>query len=579
MHADHPPVLSLNAVRVLENRYLLKDKTGNVCETPAQLFRRVARAIGAAERHWGSEERCNYWEHRFLALMNSLKFLPNSPTLMSSGTPEGQLSACFVLPVDDRIEATSATLKLATLIQQGGGGTGYNFSRLRAQRVESHTLEATDGPVSVMKLFDTNTEHVRQTGKRRGANMGILNIDHPDIEEFISSKLRPGDIRNFNISIGISDRFMETLIRNGTWNLIHPETRHVARIVQATALWNAIIQNAWRSGDPGLIFMDRIKEHNPTPALGSIEATNPCGEVPLLPYESCNLGSLNLSKFVLSNSHRIPEIDWSGLSKSVSTAVRFLDNVIEVNHYASPKIKAIVQGNRKVGLGVMGWAEMLCLLDIPYASGDAVTLGEKIMSFIEEKSMVSSQSLARERGTFNNWSKSVYFPDRALRNATRTSIAPTGTLSIIADTSASIEPFFALAYKRSHVLQHETLNEINRCLIRYCKHHGLNLTDIMRSISRTGWLEEVDSIPTEVKERFRTALQIAPSWHLRHQQAFQKHTDNAVSKTVNLPRQSMPTDVNFIFKTAWEMGLKGITVYRLGSREDQVLTPGTDGSF
>jgi ribonucleoside-diphosphate reductase alpha chain len=430
------------------------------------------------------------------------------------------------------------------------------------------------GPVSFMKIFDAATEHIKQGGKRRGANMGILNIDHPDIEEFINCKRSEGNIRNFNISVGITDAIMETLNRDGAWNLIHPDSHRTVRSVSAKTLWNSIVDSAWHGGDPGLIFLGTINRSNPTPQLGTIEATNPCGEVPLLPYESCNLGSINLSKFILSSYKTGPTIDWNTLEKNISIAIRFLDNVIDVNRYLSTEIRDIVQGNRKVGLGIMGWAETLSLLEIPYQSENAIQLAEEVMKFVSEKSRDASVLLAKEKGTFKNWEQSIYYPNTPIRNATRTSIAPTGTISIIADTSPSIEPFFALAYQRKHVLQNETLEETNKSLLHYLETHNLDKGEIITAITQTGTLEQSAGIPEPVKDIFKTALEIRPSWHLRHQAAFQKYTDNAVSKTVNLPQNSTPSDVSDIYQNAWRQGLKGITIFRNNSRKSQVMEKG-----
>lgn len=570
----NPIQLSDNAIKVLESRYLRKDERGNVSETPDQMFQRVAKAISRAELAWGKPEQAEKWEKNFFEIMHSLYFLPNSPTLMNAGIEYGQLSACFVLPVEDHLMDIFATLKLSALIQQSGGGTGFNFSHLRPKNdFLNHTQGTASGPVSFMKIFDAATEHVKQGGKRRGANMGILNIDHPDIEEFISCKREEGNLRNFNISIGMTDAFMQILDRDGYWQLVHPNSHKVVKTIKANALWKSVIDNTWLSGDPGLIFLDTINASNPTPSLGKIEATNPCGEVPLLPYESCNLGALNLSKFINRDKHR-SSIAWSAFQQTIAAATRFLDNVIEINHYHSPQIKKIVQGNRKIGLGVMGWAEALAKLEIPYESDNALKLAGEIMKFIAKKSRDASIALAHERGTFKNWERSIYYPHTPIRNATRTSIAPTGTISIIADTSPSIEPFFALAYQRKHVLQDETLQEMNKVLLRYLVNHNIEKGNIITAITQTGTLENVNEVTDPVKDIFKTALEIHPSWHLKHQAAFQKYTDNAVSKTVNLPQHSTPSDISSIYKRAWKEKLKGITIFRNNSRKTQVIEQG-----
>ena len=572
---DHMTQLSDNAIRVLQSRYLKRGDHGKPGETPQQLFQRVAKTVAQAELRWSKADQALKWERSFFETMDQLLFLPNSPTLMNAGTPSNQLSACFVLPVEDHLEDIFSTLKLAALIQQSGGGTGFNFSHLRPKDdVLNRTQGTASGPVSFMKIFDAATEHVKQGGKRRGANMGILNIDHPDIEEFINCKRAEGELKNFNISIGISDAFMQAIEHEKDWQLIHPNSHQTVRTINAKNLWNRIVDSAWTSGDPGLIFLDTINSANPTPELGRIESTNPCGEVPLLPYESCNLGSINLSKFILDENKSGIYLDWLHLEQIINIAVRFLDDVIEVNHYLSPEIEEIVQGNRKIGLGVMGWAETLSILEIPYESEEAVQLAERVMKFVADKSLESSMMLAKERGTFRNWKKSVYYPDTPLRNATRTSIAPTGTISIIADTSSSIEPFFALAYQRKHVLQDETLEEINKSLLRFITIHKLEKSEIIKAIKETGTLAKISTLRREVKNIFKTALEIQSSWHLKHQAAFQKYTDNAVSKTINLPQESTAEDIDLIYRQAWKQKLKGITIFRNNSREKQVMQQG-----
>ncbi|CAN5187027.1 adenosylcobalamin-dependent ribonucleoside-diphosphate reductase [soil metagenome] len=566
--------LSANALQILESRYLQSDENGRVCESPDQMFLRVAKAVAKAEIKWSTQKNLHYWEEKFFNVMSQLLFLPNSPTLMNAGTALNQLSACFVLPVEDHLEDIFNTLKLAALIQQSGGGTGFNFSHLRPKNDRmSSTGGTASGPVSFMKIFDTATEHVKQGGKRRGANMGILNIDHPDIEEFISIKKEAGSLRNFNISVGVSEAFMLALQSNRYWKLKHPTSHKTIKTVKAKKLWDHIIENAWKSGDPGLIFFDTINASNPTP-LFKIEATNPCGEVPLLSYESCNLGSINISKFINYKSNAKAYLNWTELEEIVAVAIRFLDNVIEVNRYLTPEIKEIALGNRKTGLGVMGWAEALSMLEIPYSSDKAVKLAKQLMKFISEKSFETSKGLAIERGSFKNWKKSIYYPRIPVRNATRTSIAPTGTISIIADTSSSIEPFFALAFQRRHVLQGETMQEINKALLKYLETHGIKSKEIISLIEQTGTLENDTSLPDHIKTIFKTALEIYPTWHLKHQIAFQKFTDNAVSKTINLPQWSTIEDIDLIYQKAWKEKLKGITIFRNNSKESQVLHPG-----
>lgn len=563
-------LLSENALKVLESRYLKRDPEGRIVETPSEMFLRVAGSVARAELLWGSAATEEAWKEKFFRALTKLHFLPNSPTLMNAGLPFPQLSACFVLPVEDHLKDIFSTLKLAALVQKSGGGTGFNFSHLRPKNdLMLHTQGQASGPVAFMKVFDTATSHIRQGGRRRGANMGILNIDHPDIEEFICCKHREDEFSNFNISIGIYDHFMNTLHVDGDWPLIHPRTGAITKVVKAKYLWDLIIQNAWSGGDPGLIFLDTINQFNPTPSLGTIEATNPCGEVPLLPYEACNLGSVNISAFI---KHK--QIDWPALEQTVMLAIRFLDNVIEVSEFPSLKITNMVKGNRKTGLGVMGWAEALSKLGIPYDSDRAVETGRSLMRFIAEKSMVASYMLARERGPFINWQKHARNQNIPVRNATRTSIAPTGTISILANTSSSIEPYFALAYRRQHILEGDTLYETNNTLLDHLKQKHTNPAGVISYIEKTGTLRGMKDIPSSVKALFRTASEIHPSWHLKHQKAFQEFTDNAVSKTVNLAQQTKPEDVHKIYLSAWKMKLKGVTIFRINSRKKQVLDAG-----
>lgn len=565
--------LNANALRVLESRYLLKNSDGSIVETPEQLFKRVAHHIANAEHLLNNSEQQLYWEKEFFAVMSRLEFLPNSPTLMNAGLPLNQLSACFVLPVEDSIADIFTTLKNTALIQQSGGGTGFNFSALRhnGDFINSSHGYST-GPISFMKIFDAATDNIKQGGKRRGANMGILNIDHPDIEEFIELKNVEGVLSNFNISVGITDAFMIAVEKNADWELKHPISRKSIKSIPARALWNKIISNAWLTGDPGLIFLDTINESNPTPKIGAITCTNPCGEVPLLSYEACNLGSIDVAKFYDEKKNKI---DYERLEKCITTAIRFLDNVIEVNNYVIPEIKTMVKGNRKIGLGIMGWAELLIKLETPYASEKAVKLGEELMAFINEKSFDASQKLAEERGVFKNWDNSIYNGQAKIRNATRTSIAPTGTISIIAGTSSSIEPLFALAIHRENVLNNETLTEINEACLSYLKRKNLLTDEIVSEIKKSGSIQN-SGLPNEIKELFKTSLEIEPYWHIQHQVAFQKHTDNAVSKTINLPGGATVADVENAYLTAWQNKAKGITIYRYGSKSQQVLHSGTE---
>ncbi|HSI74455.1 MAG TPA: adenosylcobalamin-dependent ribonucleoside-diphosphate reductase [Lunatimonas sp.] len=570
---DYMVKLADNALLVLKERYLLKGTNRTPDETPEEMFRRVATEVAEAERKWGGEKEVKNWSESFFEVMKSLAFLPNSPTLMNAGTESGQLSACFVLPVKDSIEDIFTTLKQAALIQQKGGGTGFNFSLLRPKGDPVYTSGGyASGPVSFMKIFDVATTHVKQGGKRRGANMGILNVNHPDIEEFIAAKREQNSLQNFNISVGITDSFMNAVYGNGTWNLVHPNTKKVVKTLDSKKLWYQIVENAWSHGDPGLIFLDTINSSNPTPYLGEMEATNPCGEVPLMPYESCNLGSINLSKLTVGRS-----VDWRKLEKTINVAIRFLDDVIEVNQYPDPEIRKKTLENRKIGLGVMGWAEMLVKLGIPYDTEEAVKLASRLMQFIQEKSKATSKALALKRGTFPNWDKSIYSPHHPLRHATCTSIAPTGTISIIADTSSSIEPLFALAYQRMHVLNDDTLTTVNGLFLDYLYEHHHNVNAVLERVFEQGTCGGITSLPAHIRSLFKTALEITPEWHLKHQVAYQQYVDNSVSKTVNLPESASQNDVDWLYKMAWERKAKGISVFRNKPNNKKVLNIGVTG--
>jgi ribonucleoside-diphosphate reductase alpha chain len=557
--------LTANAQQLLSARYFLKDAQGKVLENPQQLFKRVAKHVAGAEARQNGE-----WGDKFYRVMANLLFLPNSPTLMNAGLPNGQLSACFVLPVEDSLVSIFTTLKDTAMIHQSGGGTGYNFSKLRphGDRIAS-SGGVSSGPMAFIKIYDTATEHVRQGGKRRGANMGILNANHPDIEEFILAKSEGTKLQNFNLSVGITDDFMEAVQVNGSWPLINPRTKTIAKTIKAKNIWNLIVSQTWKTGDPGLIFLNTINKHNPIPKR-KIQSTNPCGEVPLFEYESCNLGSLNLSKMLISEND-VWKVDWDLLEETIEVAIRFLDNVISVNHYLLPKVETETKRNRKIGLGVMGWAEMLALLNIPYASDEAIELGERLMQFIKSKSYQTSQHLAEERGVFPSWTESIHYPDRLMRNATCNSIAPTGSISVIANTSYSIEPLYALAYKRVGILENQTQLEINPVFVYKMKMLGLWNDELKDEVLRTGTIQQLEIIPKEVKRVFETSLQIPWKYHLKHQRAFQKYTDNAVSKTVNLREDTDEETISEIYRTAWEFGLKGITIYRDGSKANQVL--------
>ncbi|WP_421811275.1 adenosylcobalamin-dependent ribonucleoside-diphosphate reductase [Flagellimonas sp.] len=558
--------LSENAKQLLEARYLLKNTEGKIIESPEELFGRVAKYVASVE----TKDR-KKWENKFYDLLANLHFLPNSPTLMNAGLPNGQLSACFVLPVEDSLDSIFTTLKDMAMIHQSGGGTGYNFSQLRPHGdIVSSSGGVSSGPMAFIKIYDTATEHVRQGGKRRGANMGILNVDHPDIEEFILSKSEGNILQNFNLSVGITDHFMQAVESGGDWKLINPRTKKVAEIIKASKLWDQIVSQAWATGDPGLIFLDTINKYNPVPEIGSIQSTNPCGEVPLFEYESCNLGSINLSKMIKLDGDRV-EVDWRILENTVSVAVRFLDNVISANHYLLPQIKHETTSNRKIGLGIMGWAEMLALLNISFASEEAVLLGEKLMEFVQEKSYEESAELVNERGEFPNWKKSIFYPNKPMRNATCNSIAPTGSISVIADTSYSIEPLFALAYKRVGILENQTQMEINPVFVSRMQELGLWTDEVKEKVLATGGIQQLKHIPKEVRSVFETSLEIPWEYHLQHQRAFQKYTDNAVSKTINLSKNTSKATISDIYMTAWKYGLKGITIYRDGSKANQVL--------
>ncbi|MEM0049596.1 MAG: vitamin B12-dependent ribonucleotide reductase [Candidatus Bathyarchaeia archaeon] len=562
--------LSLNAITVLERRYLLKDETGRTVETPSQMFRRVAKAIAKVDAIYERNADLGRIEEEFYRVMANLEWLPNSPTLMNAGTDIGQLSACFVLPVGDSIEEIFDALKYMALIHKSGGGTGFSFSRLRPKGdVVKSTMGVASGPVSFMKIFDAATDVIKQGGRRRGANMGILRVDHPDIIEFITAKEKEGVLTNFNISVAVTDEFMEAVENDKYYSLINPRNGAVVRRLKARDIFDLIATTAWKTGDPGLIFIDEINRKNPTPHVGMIESTNPCGEVPLLPYESCNLGSINLSKMVRDN-----EVDWEKLRQTVRIGVHFLDNVIDANKYPIPQIEAATKANRKIGLGVMGWAEMLIKLGIPYDSEEAIAMAEKVMSFISEEARKMSVELGEKRGSFPNFPGSVWekMGYKAMRNATVTSIAPTGTISIIAGTSSGIEPLFAVAFVRN--VMGTQLFEVNSLFEQIAKERGFYSMNLISRIARTGSVQGLSEIPPDIKELFKTALEIAPEWHVRMQAAFQKYVDNAVAKTINLPPDATVDDVRRIFMMAWKLKCKGITIYRYGSKSTQVLVIG-----
>jgi len=564
--------LGVNAISVLKRRYLLKDKNGEVVETPSQLFRRAARAVAAADKIYNPDADVSEAEEEFYQMMAGLEFLPNSPTLMNAGTDIGQLSACFVIPVPDSMRGIFTALRDMALIHQSGGGTGFSFSRLRPKGdLVKSTMGIASGPVSFMKIFDEATNTIKQGGRRRGANMGILRVDHPDILEFITAKTTPGVLDNFNISVAVMDAFMEAVQRGGEYNLINPRTGRPVKQLKAREVFDLIVATAWQTGDPGLVFLDTINKANPTPALGDIESTNPCGEVPLLPYESCNLGSINLAKMVDGSG-----VNFEKLRKVVRSAVHFLDNVIDVSRYPLREISKITRANRKIGLGVMGFADMLVRLGIPYNSEEALALGEQIMKFINDEAVKMSEELAARRGAFANFAGSLWDKNGAKqrRNAAVTSVAPTGTISIIAGTSSGIEPLFAIAFVRE-VMEGTRLLEVNSEFERIAAERGFYSRDLMMEIARRGSVQGMENVPSDVQKVFVTAMDISPEWHVRMQAAFQKHVDNAVAKTVNLPKDASPDDVRRVYLMAYELGCKGITVYRYGSKPEQVLYVGS----
>ena len=564
--------LSPNARKVLERRYLKKDEQGTPAETPEELFRRVAEAVAEADLLYDENADCEKVAHEFYTLMASLTFLPNSPTLMNAGRKLQQLSACFVLPIEDSMESIFQTVKDTALIHKSGGGTGFSFSQLRPKGDVVHSTDGkASGPVSFMRVIDTATDVVVQGGKRRGANMGILRVDHPDILEFITCKEDEGAFRNFNISVAATNEFMKALEDKEDIDLINPRTRDPVEKIKAEEIFNVIVEQAWKNGEPGLVFIDKINETQPTPQLGEIESTNPCGEQPLLPYESCNLGSINVAEMVILDEKTGGlQVDWEKLGNIVRTAIHFLDNVIDVNRVPLKKIERITKGNRKVGLGIMGFADLLVQLKVPYDSEEGLETAEAIMQFIQAQSKKASRDLAEKRGSFPNIEKSVY--STPMRNATTTTVAPTGSLSIIADCSSGIEPYYALAYIRKAV--DEDLPVVNSYLEEIAKREGFYSDEIMEEVAEKGTVQDNDRVPGHVQNLFKTALEIDYPWHVKMQAAFQKHTDNAVSKTINLPHSATREDVEGAFLLAYTLGCKGITVYRDRSRLEQVLMSG-----
>ncbi len=561
--------LTENAVKVLTGRYLLKDEAGNVVETPEQMFYRVAQSVAAAERNYGGD--VGYWTERFFNLMKDLKFLPNSPAMMNAGKTLGQLAACFVLPVEDSMDSIFNSLKGAAMILQSGGGTGFSFSHLRPKAdVVRSTGGIASGPVSFMRVFDTATEVIKQGGARRGANMGILSVDHPDILDFIRIKRTAGELENFNISVAVTDAFMKALQDGGEYELFNPRTKRVSGKLRAKDVFDEIVRSAWETGDPGVVFIDAINRSNPTPHIGRLESTNPCGEQPLLPYEACVLGSMNLNKYV-DNKTRSPKIKYEALSEDIATAVRFLDDTIDVNKYPLPAIEAMHKGNRKIGLGVMGWADLLIALGIPYDSQKSFLLAGEFMKFYRDRARQCSAELAGKRGVFPNFKGSVYDAPGmpAVRNATTTTIAPTGTLSIIAGCSSGIEPLFSLAYKR--LIMGTEMIEVDERFFETCREIGFYTEELRQKVIVQGALRGIPGVPVKIKRLFRTSHEIAYEDHIETQARFQEYTDNAVSKTINMPKSSKKEDVAKAYMLAYEKGCKGITIFRYGSRKKGTL--------
>jgi ribonucleoside-diphosphate reductase alpha chain len=565
--------LPLNTILVLERRYLKKDEKGQTIESTAQMFKRIARSLAKVEKKYAkTDSQIAKYERKFYQTLTKLEFIPNSPTIMNAGTMFKQLSACFVLPIEDSIESIFDTLKTAAIIHKTGGGTGFSFSRLRPrQDVVKTTGGVASGAISFAKIYDIATEVMKQGGRRRGANMGILRVDHPEIMDFIVAKEKEGVLRNFNLSVAATDKFMKAIEEDSDFALINPRNKHKVETLKARAIWNLLVMMAWKNGEPGIIFIDTINKHNPTPQQGLIEATNPCGEQPLLPYESCNLGSIDVSKFVTEGK----KVDWQRLKKIIRMTVRFLDNVIDANVYVSPKIETITKSNRKIGLGVMGFADLLIKMGLRYNSKEGLNAGETLMKFINTEARKTSIELGEEKGNFPNFQTSRWAEKyKAMRNATVTTIAPTGTISIIASCSQGIEPLFAIVYIREVAESlGRSLIEVNPLFESIALKEGFYSEELMKKIARRTSIQEVKEIPESVRRLFVVAHDISAEWHIQMQAAFQKHTDNAVSKTINFPNNATPDDIEKTYRLAYKLGCKGVTVYRHGSREKQVLRP------
>jgi len=569
---DQIDFLTENARIVLERRYLKKDASGKICESPEHMFRRVAAHIAKAEKNYDKNADIQRIEDQFYRLMAEFRFLPNSPTLMNAGRSLGQLAACFVLPVDDSIDGIFEAVKNAAIIHKSGGGTGFSFSRLRPENSKvGSTGGVASGPVSFMKIFNTATEQIKQGGTRRGANMAVLRVDHPDIMTFISCKSNKRELNNFNISVGVTDQFMDAVVQKGDYDLIDPSSGKMVGRLSAEAVYDELVKQAWETGDPGIIFLDEINRVNTLPDIGEIEATNPCGEQPLLPMEACNLGSINLTRFITQKEKK-SELDYEKLKETIHLSVRFLDNTIDMSRYPIDEIDKTVKANRKIGLGIMGFADLLYMLEIPYDSDDALELAGNIMAFVQTESHKASSDLAKVRGSFPNFDQSIFKDNKnPRRNATTTTIAPTGTLSIIAGCSSGIEPAFALSYVRT-VMDNDRLIEVNPVFKRLAIEKDFYSDALMEEIAENGTVKENLNVPSDLRNVFVTAHDVKPEYHIKMQAAFQKYTDNAVSKTVNLPHDASPADVRFIYDQAFKTKCKGVTIYRDGSKDNQVLS-------